>query len=211
MNYHNLLKGLILAAALIITPSAGAQSLSSVLSGIKSKVSSATSSSDVLSSLIGTKKVTTSQIKGTWKYSKPAVAFESDNLLNKAGGSVVSSTIENNLATQLSKFGVRSGTMTITFNSDSTFTATIGKKSSQGTYTLSGATIRFSYHDAASISANTKLSGNNLQITFTADKLLTFVKGIGTVGINSTALTTVSKLAQSYDGMQVGLQFAKSK
>lgn len=211
MNYHNLLKGLIVAAALIITPSAGAQSLSSVLSGIKSKVSSATSASDILSSLIGTKKVTTSQITGTWKYSKPAVAFESDNLLNKAGGSVVSSTIENKLATELSKFGVKSGTMTLTFNSDSTFTATIGKKSSKGTYTLSGATIRFSYEGAPTITANTKISGSSLQLTFTADKLLTFVKGIGTVGINSTALTAVSKLAQSYDGMQVGLQFAKSK
>ena len=44
---------------------------------------------------------------GTWTYSGSAIEFESDNLLQKAGGAAAASLAENKLNEQLAKVGQR--------------------------------------------------------------------------------------------------------
>ena len=53
--------------------------------------------------LIGKDKVDNSSLKGNWFYESPAVAFESSNLLNKAGGKLMANTLENTLQKYLEK------------------------------------------------------------------------------------------------------------
>ena len=57
--------------------------------------------------LVGDKATTAASLKGTWTYTGPACEFESDNLLSKAGGSAVSTKIENKITPVLKKYGVQ--------------------------------------------------------------------------------------------------------
>ena len=47
---------------------------------------------------------------------------------------------ENKLNEQLSKIGIKDGQMSFTFNADSTFTSTVGKKTLKGTYSYNAST-----------------------------------------------------------------------
>lgn len=88
---------LVIFAGAMMT-SANGQTLNNILT----KISNASGKngetvSSVLDNLIGTKKVSATSLVGKWVYSKPAVAFESQNALSKVGGSVVSSKMETKL------------------------------------------------------------------------------------------------------------------
>lgn len=85
--------------------------------------------SKVVNAITGTPE--TIDMTGTWTYSGSAVEFESDNLLMKAGGAAAATMAENKLNEQLSKVGIKEGQMSFTFNADSTFTSTVGKKETE--------------------------------------------------------------------------------
>ena len=82
--------------------------------------------SKVVNAITGTTE--SIDMTGTWSYKGSAVEFESDNLLMKAGGAAAATMAENKLNEQLSKIGIKDGQMSFTFNADSTFTSTVGKK-----------------------------------------------------------------------------------
>ena len=81
---------------------------------------------------------------GTWTYSGSAIEFESDNLLQKAGGAAAASLAENKLNEQLAKVGIKDGQVSFTFNADSTFTSKVGKRTMNGTYSYNAATKQVS-------------------------------------------------------------------
>ena len=92
---------------------------------------------NLLSSLLGSSTtVSQSDLLGTWNYTGTDGVFESENLLAKAGGAVAASKIEEQLNTHLAKVGISKGACSYTFNKDNTYTATIGKRTISGTYTL---------------------------------------------------------------------------
>jgi uncharacterized membrane protein len=127
-----------LTVALLGVMSAQAQSstLKSVLGALSSAASSTTTTSTsssssttsglssllggVLSNVLSTDKVSTDDMVGTWTYSSPAVKFESENLLLKAGGTAASTTVQNKLAKYYKTLGFTSMTLTVT--SDKQFT-----------------------------------------------------------------------------------------
>ncbi|MDE5968460.1 MAG: DUF4923 family protein, partial [Muribaculaceae bacterium] len=53
-------------------------------------------------------------------------------------------------------------------------------------------------------------NSNKIQITAAADKLLSLVSKIGKLSGNST-LKTVSSIADSYEGLNLGMEMTKSK
>lgn len=207
-----------MAALCMALPLKGnAQELKDILSSIMSSATNsktATNAKNALGSLIGTKTVSQDQLTGTWNYSRPAIAFETTDLLNKIGGSVVSTKIENKIATILSQYGIKAGILTFTFQKDGTFTSKLNQKTITGTYKLNKANITFTYANKRSITANIKQSGKSLQLTFTADKLLAFLKEVNSELAKETSnetLATISSLLKAYKGMQLGLQFNKAK
>ena len=84
--------------------------------------------------LIGKDKVDNSSLKGEWIYESPAVAFESSNLLNKAGGKFIANTLENTLQKYLEKIGFTEGKVEMSFDGDSTFQMKIGTQTIEGIY-----------------------------------------------------------------------------
>ncbi|WP_294631090.1 DUF4923 family protein [uncultured Bacteroides sp.] len=147
---------------------------------------------------------------GTWNYQGSAVEFESDNLLMKAGGAAAATMAENKLDEQLSKIGIKEGQMSFTFNADSTFTSTVGKKKLSGTYSYNASTkqVDLKYLKLLNLHAKVNCTSNSLELLFKSDKLLKLMAFIGSKS-NSTALKTVSSLADNYDGMMLGFQLEK--
>ena len=91
----------------LIATSVNAQSLKDILNGVKNAGASTEQSSSTdkigglisgIANVLGKSNVEIADLEGTWKYNKPAVAFKSDNLLKKAGGTAAAEVIESKLA-----------------------------------------------------------------------------------------------------------------
>ena len=164
--------------------------------------------------LIGKDKVDNSSLKGEWIYESPAVAFESSNLLNKAGGKFIANTLENTLQKYLEKIGFTEGKVEMSFDGDSTFQMKIGTQTIEGIYSVNENELSMKRKaillNARPVTANVAVKTDNIQITFKADKLLEFFTNISSMTSNGT-LNLVSKLASGYDGMQLGFQFTRKE
>ena len=185
-------------AALFVCSSVSAQSLNSILSKVESVVNSVTGSS------------TATSVEGTWSYTGPAVDLESDNVLTNVAGTAASSTLESQLSEQLEKVGITEGKMTFTFNADSTFTATVSSKNVSGTYTYdsSAEEMKLKFSKVVNITAQVNLTSTQLDLLFSADKLLTVISAISSKTSSST-LSTISSLASNYDGVNLGFELTK--
>ena len=152
----------------------------------------------------------TIDMAGTWSYKSSAIEFESDNLLMKAGGAAAATMAENKLNEQLSKVGIKEGQMSFTFNADSTFTSTVGKKKLNGTYSYNASTkqVDLKYLKLLNLHAKVNCTSNSMDLLFNSDKLLKLMTFLGSK-TNSTALKTVSSLAENYDGMMLGFGLKK--
>lgn len=164
--------------------------------------------SKVVNALTGTTE--TIDLTGTWSYKSSAVEFETENLLMKAGGAAAASMAENKLNEQLGKIGIKDGQMDFTFNADSTFTSKVGKKTLKGTYSYDASTkqVDLKYFRLVNVHAKVNCSSNSLELLFNSDKLLKLMSFIGSKS-NSSALKTVSSLADNYDGMMLGFELTK--
>ncbi len=188
--------------------------------GTDSSSSSSSSTASTAGSLLGnllsnvlgsSSSISQSDLVGTWNYKGADCVFESENLLAKAGGAVAASKIESQLDTQLSKVGIKEGSCSYTFNKDNTFTATIGGRTLNGTYTLdsSAKTIKMSYlAGLASFNCNVVKSGNTISLLMDSDKMLTLLKGASALTKN-TSISTLSSLLSNYSGMKIGMKMSK--
>lgn len=147
---------------------------------------------------------------GTWTYSGSAIEFESDNLLQKAGGAAAASLAENKLNEQLAKVGIKDGQVSFTFNADSTFTSTVGKRTMNGTYSYdtSDKTVHLKYFRLLNLNAKVNCTSSSMELLFNSDKLLKLISFISSRSSNAT-LNAISSLADSYDGMMLGFELKK--
>ena len=161
----------------------------------------------VVNAVTGNKSI---DMTGTWTYTGSAIEFESDNFLKKAGGAAAASLAENKLDEQLAKIGIKDGQLSFTFTADSTFTSTIGKRSMQGTYSYDAATnqVQLKYLRLLNMNAKVNCTSNSMELLFNSDKLLKLITFLSSKSSNTT-LKTISSLADSYDGMMLGLELKK--
>lgn len=178
--------------------------------------STSTSLGGVISGVINTvtnQKPTLEELTGTWSYASPAVMFQSENLLKKAGGAAASKQLEDKLAGVYAKSGITG--MTVTFNSDSTFVMTVKKIKAQGTITT-GEDGNYIFHFKAMGKVNigqmtayiAKTGSNEVSLTFDATKLIEIVEKVAQFSNNST-LKAASAVLESYDGATLGFKIKK--
>ena len=234
---------LILTAMLAIgTAQSNAQNILDVLKGLGSSSkteqtdstkSTSTSTSNVLgglgnlvAGLLGTDKVNQKSIVGTWNYAKPAVVFESEDLLTNVGGMAAGKAVEEKLQTYLDKIGFTAGKVKMTFNEDGTGKITYGSKNisfqwsvadsdltiNLASGTLSMFTSSSNLSKYTSFKMNCKVNLTNIQLSFKADKLLQFIsKVVSAAGsaTNNSTISTITGLANKVDGMYLGLTLEK--
>lgn len=207
------MKKLLVATCLMASFMASAQlNLGSILGGASNSSSSLSDLVNTVSSVVGNNDVDLANIIGTWKYHSPAVTFNSDNLLQKAGGAAASATIENKLKTYYSKAGLTS--LVFTFDKDGAFTLTAGKMKSSGTVVKNeDGSFSFSFSAFGKIPAGNlkgyiQRKGSDITITFDASKLIDIIAKVASLSGNST-LKSASSLLNSYDGMNIGCELTK--
>ena len=152
----------------------------------------------------------TIDMTGTWTYSGSAIEFESDNLLQKAGGAAAAAVAEKKLDEQLAKVGIKDGQVSFTFNADSSFTSTVGKRTMTGTYSYDATdkVVHLRYFKLLNMNAKVNCTSTNMDLLFNSDKLLKLIAFISSKS-SSTTLKTISSLADSYDGMMLGFALKK--
>lgn len=188
-----------LVAAMLLISASGvqAQSIGDLLTGLGK-------------TLVGDKTTTAASLKGTWTYTGPACEFESDNLLSKAGGSAVSTKIENKITPVLKKYGVQG--IVYTFDGNGNYTTKIKKRTIKGTYTFNSKekTITFKPHYGKEYTANVSILSNQMTLVFNADKLMHVLQTISNTAAkqNSTA-ATINTLMKNYNGMRLGFRLKK--
>lgn len=152
----------------------------------------------------------TASMTGTWMFTGSALAFESDNLLQKAGGSLAANAVEKKLDGFLGKVGIEPGEMSFTFNSDSTFQTQIKGKSLKGTYRYDSSTQKVNLKFSKLLKLNTTVNctSEQMELLFPSDRLLDLVTFLASKSNNAT-LQSISSLAESYDGMMLGFTLQK--
>ncbi len=204
------------AAALQNAQQSGANALSNVMQNVNTATDQ-TAKGDLLSfvkSLAGT-SLSPKNLAGDWKYTAPAVQFESENVLASAGGLLAAQTVASKLEGVFVKLGIKSGSMNYVFAEDGSFTGTMGGRAFKGRYEIDdkAKTVKLTYLSSLNLPLLTfkvdmKLSAEGMNMLFDADNLLKLFKVVVRVTGNST-LNTLGNLADSYDGMKVGFKFVR--
>ena len=194
---RNFIKLALICLTTFSTQSAGAQTdLGNILNNV---LGGNNSTSDVVSGLTSifssSKQATEKTIIGTWVYEEPAIVLQSDNVLTSAAAKLAAKKAETKLQEQLNKIGIKKGALTLTFNSDGTFSETFGSKSVSGTWSIKNSKLIMK-HTVRSTTLTTQVSGKELMFVTDASKLL---KLFQTLGSNSTN-SSVSGRGISTDG-----------
>lgn len=206
MNMKRIIISAAIAAVCISAgTAASAQSLKDILNSSAVK--------DAITSVTGVTLPT--DITGTWDYSGTAVKFEGDNVLKNATATLAATEMEKKLNTYTEKIGLKAGTFSYTFNSDSTFTTSFKGKPFSGKYSLSpdGKRLVLNYGKTLNLmkmNAIISVNGDQTDIMFKADKLLEFISKISSSSDNAT-LKSISAIAGQYDGMNMGFAVKKKK
>ena len=168
----------------------------------------------IIGSVIGQFYDTTTKkaLVGSWVYEEPAIQFESQNLLDKAGGVVASQNVADNITPYFEMLGLKTGDIALDLRKDNTCTFTIGGRKIDGTYEFDDETKKLSLKAGLIPLPTAYLSivNNQMAMTYDSSVLLGLIKVMGAVDTKS-AFASVSKLADSYDGMKTGFTFKKSK
>lgn len=204
------MKKIILAAALAAGTlgfQASAFDLNSILGSAGSAVSG------VVEGLFTQTDITVEQMAGTWTATGSAVCFQSDNFLQKAGGSAAASTIESKLDPYYKQYGLTGSVLTI--QSDGSFSLKVKGISLKGTITKTSdgnfdfAFTPFGNFKLGTIKAYVEKPVNGLNVMFDATKLKSLISGVASLTGNSLAKTAGS-LLDSYEGLCVGFAFSGS-
>lgn len=199
----DLLKG---AAGALKGNGNGEGSNSTALSGIQGLVEG----------LISKSNLTEEDLVGDWQYAAPAVAFQSDNLLQKAGGAAAAGVIEEKLTPYYAKVGITN--LTASFSADKTFKFKINRITLTGTFekdtnSETGDFI-FTFKAGGKLPLGNfkthveKVGNSKLSLTFDASKLISLVNTIASVSGRSS-LKTVATMLNSYDGLNCGFELSK--
>lgn len=206
---RNFIKLALICLTTFSTQSAGAQTdLGNILNNV---LGGNNSTSDVVSGLTSifssSKQATEKTIIGTWVYEEPAIVLQSDNVLTSAAAKLAAKKAETKLQEQLNKIGIKKGALTLTFNSDGTFSETFGSKRVSGTWSIKNSKLIMK-HTVRTTTLTTQVSGKELMFVTDASKLLKLFQTLGSNSTNSS-ISTVTSLMKKVKGMQCGITLVK--
>ena len=207
MKKGRLFLSLLACCVLLGAKSGNAQSWKDILNSSAVK--------DVVNTLTGN-VIKFSDLQGNWNYVEPACKMTSDDKLKEVGGTLMSSALEKKITTVYTKAGIVPGKFSYTFNSDSTFTNVIGKKTLKGTYFLDEKNkvlvLSYKLGNAFTVKrteVQLAKSGEQISMLFNVDGLMKFVKVLSSVMKKSDSSSSLSSLLEGYDGMLLGFEMKK--
>lgn len=198
----------VLALAAVVTVSANAQDLTSILGGL----------GNVLTNAAGAIYSAPVSLNGTYSYNGVAISATSSEggILTNLAGSAVTSGLESKADSYLAKVGIKPGAMTWTFNnSDNTFSVNVGSISIPGTYKVGDGekTVTLTFGKSMQflcMTGSLESSMNGARMVFTVDKAMAFFKKVvAAIGQSNNSLGSIAKLADGYDNFRIGFKLSK--
>lgn len=217
MKRHGLAAAAVLCCALTLSGCGIIRTASSLISivGGRKKVSKIVKVVKIIGSVLGQFYDTTTKtaLVGNWAYEEPAIQFESQSLLDKAGGVVASQTVADNIAPYFKTLGIKPGKIALSFREDNTCTYTIGNKTYEGTYDFDDVNKKITLKTPLFPlpAAYLSVAEDQMALTFDSSKILTLIQTLGLVSRDQTPVSAISSLASSYDGMKTGFTFTRQK
>lgn len=150
-----------------------------------------------------------SSIVGTWHFKGSAFVFESENALASLGSNVVATQLEAKVDQYLAKCNIKEGACSITFNEDNTFALVMGERLLNGNYELNVETkeLKMTFGLLAT-NAYLVYDAGMINLVYQSDALLRMLQAVGSKGSSNT-LSLLSSLLGQYDGLRIGMAFAK--
>ena len=164
---------------------------------------------NVISSVIGTNKLTQTQLIGKWNYYGPGVAFTSEKALANAGGEVVAAQIKEKLLPTYKALGLAASNTVFTYNEDKTFSANIKGIPLSGTYSYDENSGKITFKTLLlSFNGYAKRNANGIAILFEAKQLLKVLQTITALSGNQT-LEVIGEVSKQYDNLRLGFDVTK--
>lgn len=212
-----------LAAAIFAMPAAEAKdnksglSLGSIAGALTGSGSSSDNGSSDILGAVGSfinnvtlnKNFTVDDLVGRWEYTAPAVTFESDNALKKIGGAGAATAVEGKLEPYYRRLGMTKTVLTV--DKDHSFSLKMGLMLLKGTIEKEeDGTIMFKFSafgkvSLGSVQANITKSGDTINLTFEATKMVKIITTVASK-VNSASVKTLAELLGSYDGIYIGFK-----
>ena len=203
------MKTKLVSLLLFICTTVQAQNVTDNINGVLGGNSSSNEMVSNLTSVFSkNKQATQEKLIGTWSYTEPAIVFTSDNILAKVGSKIAANKLENKIQEYLTRYGIKPGAFTMTFNEDGTFTETLNGKTSKGKWTVKDSKLQLTIAGIKALNVTTQIDGKDLQFVTDATKLLNLFKTLGAKSSNSQ-IKTVTSLMKSVNGMQAGVTLRK--
>lgn len=206
------MRKLFLATAIIVaslTTSSKALDLKDILGNVN--VGDAVSG--IVDGLLTQQDITVAQMAGTWTASGSAVCFQSENFLQKAGGSAAAATIESKLNPYYEKYGLTGAVLTV--DQEGNFSLKVKGVTLSGTITkATDGNFNFKFAVMGKVTIGTvkayvEKPMNGLNVMFDASKLKTLLATITKLTGNSLA-SAAGNILDSYEGLCVGFAFTGS-
>ena len=208
---------------------ANAQSLSDILGKLGSMTGSQSSSSDstgsssksglggtlgnLLEGVFSSSNISVADLQGTWTSSGPAVSFQGDNFLEKAGGVAAAAAIESKLDPYFKQYGLDGAVLKV--DNAGNFALTVKKVQLKGTITETGEKGVFDFNFSAfgkikmgSVKTYIQKTSNSMDVMFDATKMMTIISTVAKIS-NISTLNTLSSILNSYEGLCVGFKMSK--
>lgn len=162
----------------------------------------------LLDLVVGSVKLSQTDIIGKWSYVEPACAFTSENLLAKAGGSVAAKTVNEKLLPVYKSLHISSGNTQLTFNENGQFTGKIGGFPMSGTYTFDATNGLVKMKSLTTFTAHLTRSTHGMNFTFESKKILSLLQTVSALSGN-TSLSTIGDISKQFSGVRLGFAMKK--
>lgn len=201
-------KAIFLTAALIMgAAAADAQGISDILKGLGGKSDITSAVGNVIEGIFTKTDLSLEDIVGEYVSDGPAVAFKSDNFLQKAGGLAGAAALETKLAPYYDQYGLTG--MPLIIDKDAQFALTVKgiklsgdvvRNDGDGTFTFN---LKVAGMKIGQFTAYIQKMGSNMDLMFDATKLKELISTVSKFSGMRMA-STLSSILDSYDGACIG-------
>lgn len=171
---------------------------------------------NIIEGVFSSSNITIADMEGEWTSTGPAVCFQGEGFLKKAGGIAAAAAVETKLAPYYEQYGLNNATLTV--NADGTFTLACKMIKLNGTITQAAGAqpgvFEFNFTalgiKLATVTTYVEKTSRTMDVMFDATKLKKLLTAVSQFsGIK--VVQTLSSILDSYDGLCVGFHFSGGK
>ncbi len=171
---------------------------------------------NIIEGVFSSSNITIVDMEGEWTSTGPAVCFQGEGFLKKAGGIAAAAAVETKLAPYYEQYGLNNATLTV--NADGTFTLACKMIKLNGTITQAAGAepgvFEFNFTalgiKLATVTTYVEKTSRSMDVMFDATKLKKLLTAVSQFsGIK--VVQALSSILDSYDGLCVGFHFSGGK